>query len=210
MIPPAETPVDLDEVKAHLRNIDFCDDDAALTMFIQAATQKLDGWGGLLQRCLVAQTWEEGYPAFCSCDHYVPGGPWFVWGYASPYGGCIRPALAPVMEVTELAYFDTGNIKVIVDPANYVLSEDRLGPRIDPVPGYTWPSVQVYNNNAVSLTYVSGYSENPQALPADLRLAICQMVGHWYEHRESTNTDLPLQDLPQAATEILQRYRRFQ
>lgn len=56
--PPEILPVSLLEAKAHLR-VDFSDDDSLIEGLIEAATDHLDGWTGILGRCLVEQTWAE-------------------------------------------------------------------------------------------------------------------------------------------------------
>lgn len=56
IIAPAELPVMLSDAKAHLR-VDFDDDDFLIGSMVNAATDYLDGWNGILGRCLVTQTW---------------------------------------------------------------------------------------------------------------------------------------------------------
>ena len=54
--PPAAQPVTLPEAKAHCR-VDGSDDDALITGLIAAAVGHLDGWSGVLGRCIMPQTW---------------------------------------------------------------------------------------------------------------------------------------------------------
>lgn len=54
--PPASSPVTLEEMKSHLR-VDFPDDDADIDAQQLAAVAMLDGWGGVLGRCIMPQTW---------------------------------------------------------------------------------------------------------------------------------------------------------
>lgn len=53
---PAETPVPLSLVKAHCR-IDHDDEDLLLQHYLDAAVSYLDGYSGVLGRCMVTQTW---------------------------------------------------------------------------------------------------------------------------------------------------------
>lgn len=53
---PVATAISLAEAKAHLR-IDHADDDAMIEALIAAATAHLDGWRGVLGRCIMSQTW---------------------------------------------------------------------------------------------------------------------------------------------------------
>jgi hypothetical protein len=71
--PPTDTPVSLDEAKLHLR-VDGDDEDTYITALIAAATGHLDGFTGILGRCLMAQTWSQEYEAACG-DLVLPLGP---------------------------------------------------------------------------------------------------------------------------------------
>ena len=53
---PAALPVTLSEMKAHLRVV-HADDDADIDAKQAGAVAMLDGWGGLLGRCIMPQTW---------------------------------------------------------------------------------------------------------------------------------------------------------
>jgi hypothetical protein len=54
--PPADMPVTLEEVKAHLRVV-HDDEDDDITDKIAGAVAALDAWGGLLGRAIMPQTW---------------------------------------------------------------------------------------------------------------------------------------------------------
>ena len=53
---PAALPVDLPGLKAHLR-VAHDDDDADLAAKLAGVVARLDGWGGLLGRCIMPQVW---------------------------------------------------------------------------------------------------------------------------------------------------------
>lgn len=58
IVPPAVAPVSLEDAKEHLRIAEEVDDeDFLIQTLIDAATQHLDGYRGVLGRCLVTQTW---------------------------------------------------------------------------------------------------------------------------------------------------------
>lgn len=54
--PPASHPITIDEAKLHCR-IDHNDDDTLIEAYIGAAVGHLDGWTGILGRCIMPQTW---------------------------------------------------------------------------------------------------------------------------------------------------------
>lgn len=53
---PVALPVSLNEMKAHLR-VTHADDDGDIEGRLASAVAHLDGWGGVLGRCLMPQTW---------------------------------------------------------------------------------------------------------------------------------------------------------
>ena len=61
--PPDVLPVSLAEAKLHLR-VDHDDDDTLIEGLIRAATDHLDGWTGILGRCLVEQEWRQDFDTF--------------------------------------------------------------------------------------------------------------------------------------------------
>ena len=54
--PPASLPVDLADIKLHLRAV-HDGDDADIAAKQAGAVAMLDAWGGLLGRCIMPQTW---------------------------------------------------------------------------------------------------------------------------------------------------------
>lgn len=55
--PPSEDVVSLPDMKAHLR-VDHDDEDAMIQSLTDAAVSWLDGWDGVLGRCIMRQTWQ--------------------------------------------------------------------------------------------------------------------------------------------------------
>lgn len=53
---PTGTPCTTDDLRRHCR-VDFTEDDALLDGYQAAAVAHLDGWGGVLGRCIMPQTW---------------------------------------------------------------------------------------------------------------------------------------------------------
>jgi uncharacterized phiE125 gp8 family phage protein len=64
-VAPASTPVSLSEAKAHLR-VTSSAEDAVIQMYLDAAVSYLDGWAGVLGRCMVTQTWAQTFSDFPS------------------------------------------------------------------------------------------------------------------------------------------------
>lgn len=60
--PPALMPISLEDAKLHLR-VDGGDEDDFINAIIAAAVGYLDGYAGILGRCLSPQTWSQEYEA---------------------------------------------------------------------------------------------------------------------------------------------------
>jgi len=69
LTPPATTPVSIGEVKAHL-DISGATDDQIIGSLIAAVMGMIDGYGGYLGRCVVAQQWAQDYRAW-PCDRIL-------------------------------------------------------------------------------------------------------------------------------------------
>lgn len=56
VVPPAERPVSLEQAKLHCR-VDGDEEDQLVELYLDAAVSHLDGYRGILGRCLVTQDW---------------------------------------------------------------------------------------------------------------------------------------------------------
>ena len=157
--PPASSPISLTEAKSHLR-VDHSDEDTHIQLLIDAATTYLDGWTGILGRCLVAQTW----------DLYLDEFP----------GGSIQIPLAPLISVSSVTYTDTNGATQTVDSDDYTVDTYTPPGWVVPDSTFTWPST-LDAVNAVKVRFVAGYSGG---VPAAIKAAMLLMVADLYENRE--------------------------
>lgn len=183
---PADDPVSWSEADTHLR----LDGDAAQQAYVEsliaAATAHLDGWGGVLGRALVTQTWRQDFA-------------WF---------GRLRLPLAPVQSIDSVTYYDADNAQQTLASSVYQLFVDGEGPFLDLKPDQDWP-VSYARDDAVSVTFVAGYGDAAD-VPVSIRQAILLMVGAWYENREDVVIGTIATQLPRsaAADNLLSPYRR--
>lgn len=197
--PPASLPLTLEAAKAHCR-VDDSDSDALLTALIASATSDLDGWTGILVRCLMPQTWRQDFDCFARC---------------------LRLPLAPVTAVVSVGYVDAAGADRTVDPGNYSLREDSAGSYLRFANAFAWPSISA-EGHAVSVAYTAGYpviagdpdadpptSDQPTVPPAILQ-AMLLTVGQWYANRELMAVGTIDNTLPAAADALLAKFRREQ
>lgn len=162
--PAAATPVSLAEAKAHLR-IDSADQDALIQTFIDSATAHLDGWTGILGRCMVAQTWAVFGADFADCSLPFPD----------------IDASAVVVK-----YYDAANVQQTLDAANYRVYVDTDTPYLV----YDSSSVapEVYSrDDAITIEFVAGYGATSD-VPAPLRTAILILVARAYDDSAGQNS----------------------
>ncbi|GEC15160.1 head-tail connector protein [Nitrobacter winogradskyi] len=167
---PTITPVSLAEVKAHLR-VDHTDDDAMIGALLTAATERFDGWTGILGRCLVEQTWRQDFECFSDC---------------------LRLPLAPVLSIESITYFDGDNAQQTLAASVYNLFTDARGPYVGLKPDQPWPGIYS-RRDAISVTFKAGYATTPaqgetpaqSTVPEPIKLAIILQVKLNYDPLES-------------------------
>lgn len=187
---PTTFPVSADEVKAHVGARDFGDDDTMLEALRAAAISHLDGWTGVLGRCLEQQTWRQDYDDFCSC---------------------LRLPLFPVISIASVKYTDTNGAEQTIAAENYTLKNDDRGSFVEFLSTYSFPSLNA-ETSAVRVAYVAGYAQagNPlvSTVPAAIKAAILLLVGHWYANREAVSADTHVV-LPMAVDALIFPFRRY-
>lgn len=190
---PVADPISLTETKAHLR-VDNTDEDTLISGLIAAATAHLDGKDGMLGRCLVPQTWELVLDAFPSDGIEIP--------------------LPPLLSITSVTYVDTAGVTQTVSSDDYEVDTANEPGWV--MPGDAgWPST-MDTINAVRVRFRAGYEGDEGAspagatgVPAAIKLAMKQMIGHWFNSRESVVVGVSAADMPQTADMLLASYRMY-
>lgn len=159
--PPAELPIDLEDVKAHLR-IDDNSEDSLITSYINAASDYIArATGSQLMRATYESTF-NGFPDCADED-----------GFQSIY--LPYPPLAAVVSVQ---YTDTdGDTQSLVSGTDYS-ADTRCAPgRIVPYYGTTWPTARD-EPNSVTVRFTAGYATKDD-VPHRIRQAIRFLCGHY-------------------------------
>ncbi len=152
-------PLDLDEVKAHLR-VEGDDEDTLIEAYVAAATSHIDGPDGWLGRAIGVQILEA------RCDTLT-------------CGDCIRLPFPPVIELVSVSYLDATNVEQMADLEDFeVMGRDLVASDSN------WPWVGgSTRREAVRIRYRAGY----EAIPAPIKAAILLMVGDLYRNRETVS-----------------------
>jgi len=168
--PPAETPVSLNEAKAHLR-VEHTDEDALINGLIAAATAEIDGRDGYLRRALVTQTWDYWLPRF-------------------PLARRILIPMPPLRDVVSIKYLDGNNLEQTFAAENYeVVGNDEQGYVALNIAS-SWP-LTYDREKAVTIRFEAGYGE-AKDVPVNVRQGILLRVADLYMNRgdESASPEL--------------------
>lgn len=180
--PPASLPVTLEEVKLHLR-VDWSDDDDLINVLMSAATNHLDGYSGILGRCLMQQVWRVSALRFVS-NH-------------------IRLPFEHVADVS-VKYLDDSDVEQVVPADQYEVLTDSLGSYVKLNDAFSHPALSSQDDPAW-VEQTSG-AELPGDVPAQINLAIKMMVAHYYEHRDGAQSGI---QLPPGVQTILAPLRKW-
>jgi uncharacterized phiE125 gp8 family phage protein len=161
-VAPAAFPVSLAEVKAHLRvDDDLTADDALISAYLLSAVERAEAE---TRRSLISATWEMGLDGF-------PGN-----------GEPIRLPQGRVQSVTSITYAATDGTQATWSADHYDADLKMEPARIVPAYNETYPSTRDVIN-AVKVTYVAGYGDDPADVPEMIRLAILNLAAFYYDHR---------------------------
>lgn len=181
--PPKELPLSVGEAVAHCR-VDVSDDNNLIAALVAAAATHLDGWSGVLGRCLVTQTWRQDFDGFARE---------------------LRLPLAPARAIASVTYLDAAGDAQTVAAANYALLDDARGPFVRFVSGFGAPALQD-DRPAVSVTFSAGYGA-PEDVPQALKQAMLLLIGHWYENRQAVVAGTTAA-VPMAVDALIAPFRR--
>lgn len=179
---PAEMPVSVSRVKSHLR-VDFNDDDILIYDLVSAAVAYLDGWSGVLGRCMISQTWQFGM---------------------SGWAGCIRLPFPDVASVS-IAYQDAADASQTVATAEYEIIQDELGSFVRFKDAFSDPDLYDDMQEPITVTLTAGYG-GAGAVPTSIKQAILLLVAHWYENRASVS-EMRLEEAPMAFRALIEPHR---
>lgn len=179
-VPPEQRAVTLDEVKQYLR-VDGTQDDEMLGTYILAATEYLEQYCG---RKFITQTAEfhlDGFGRF-NDEKLIALGEGVHDGYKGDYlsGGAdyIDLPFKPVQSVVSLITYDDANNSATFTSSAYRL--DSNTGRVYLNTGYTWPT-DLRDYDAIKITFICGYGDSPNDMPAPIRQAVKMQVAKMYE-----------------------------
>lgn len=172
-------PVLLDDARSHLR-VTGSDEDMLITQQLAAAVAAVSERTG---RRLGSETWAASY-ASVSGDLNLP--------------------MAPVQSITSIQYWDASDVSQTALVSDFYFFADDDFATLRPKAGKAWPSVNSNRADAITVTFVAGYSP----IPAPLRTAVLMLLGHFFENREAVAVGLSVAEFPVGVADMVNLYRR--
>jgi uncharacterized phiE125 gp8 family phage protein len=177
---PTMLPVFLAEVKDQLKmEEDEAEEDAYLMSLIRAATAVAQEFQG---RVYLTQTWDWFFDIFPQID-------------------MVEFPLAPLISVTSVTYLDTLGVSQTFAATNYTVDAASEVGRIVLNDNASWPSTENVAH-AVTIRFVAGYGADNNSIPEETRLALLQLVTHFYEQREPV-TEVKVNRVPMHVQHLL-------
>lgn len=179
--PPAASILAIEDVLLHLP--DHADFSAELAPLIEAATSHLDGWSGVLGRCLITQTWAQSFARW----------------------GAIMRLPFPAQAIASVAYW-ADDVETTLPASALRLHTDGIGSYAAWSGGAEIPGHDS-RDDAITITFAAGYGDDAADVPKAIRQAALLLVAHWFRNREAV-TDGKLEALPLGVRALLSGFTR--
>lgn len=180
-------PVDLEEVKDHLRLPpgETAEDDY-LQGLLDSAVEFVQDYTG---QKLLTQT------------HYVYFDEW-------PCSDHVELPFAPLQSVssTGFSYVGSTGATNIFSSTGWRTDTVSFPPRVVLKYDSDWPTETLDNSNPIRVKGTFGYTTQGK-IPASLKHAIKLLISDWYENRESIVTGVTVNSIPNHVRNLLDRYK---
>lgn len=196
--PPAAEPVTLAEAKLWAK-IDGTDEDALCASLLTAAIESAEQY---THRAFINRTVKFTIDApRCAWADNLPDGvydlPISVLSGALPES--IKLPLEPVVSVTSVTTYSTGNAASVYSASNYYV--DTGSGRLVLNETASWPS-DIRQRNACEVVYVAGYGATSTSVSAPIKTAILMHFAKMYDGRIYC-------DMPEGCMKMLNQYKVY-
>lgn len=195
---PAQEPVTLQEMKAHLR-VDHASDDSLITAMISSARMVCENFTGRAFITRDISLYLDAWPAQCGSDWWdgVCEG-----AFVSPENMALTLQRGPLFSVTDIRLYDAQGNTSTYSSLNYLV--DTTGPRGRIIlKDSAAPPAPARTANGIEVRFKAGYGALSSAVPAPLKEAVRQTAAYLYEYRG----DGDAAGMPPSVRGLLQPYR---
>jgi uncharacterized phiE125 gp8 family phage protein len=175
---PVTEPLSLSEAKAQLR-LEHNDDDALVQSLIAQARQWVEGYASI---ALLPQSWR-------------------LWLDAWPEAEALSLPKAPLRAINSVQIVNPDLGLTPWSATLYRVDTASWPGRLLLRDGQIWPT-PTQRQRAISIEFSAGY-DNAASVPEPIKLALLQLLTHWYEQRG----DVLAQPVPALVPHLLSPYR---
>ena len=122
------------------------------------------------------------------------------------FGKAVVLPVAPVIDVSNVTYLDVDGEEQTLPTTVYALVDKLTNPRLVLKPGQVWPATWEIGG-AVAVTFTAGW-EDPEDIPAPLRMAVLQTIAAMYEFREEIS-ETRTSEIPAGVWSLIADYVRW-
>lgn len=181
---PAQEPVSLGQMKAHLRVEDEAED-GLIEALIVAARVHVES---LTSRALLSQTWRVVLDGW-------------------PQTRAIRLPVSPMVSLTEIRCYDAGNAEHLIGVEQF-LPDGQASPARLICPAAVEGAPVLRERMGIEIDYVAGFGTEPADVPADLIQSLKTLVAYWYENRDAVLVSGAGASVPAGFERLVSAYRR--
>ena len=181
---PAQEPVSLADMKAHLRVVDEAED-GLIEALIVAARVHVES---LTSRALLSQTWRLVLDAW-------------------PESRAIRLPVSPMISLTEIRCYDGDGGEHQIATEQFLPDGQAVPARLI-CPGAVAGAPVLRGRMGIEIDYLAGFGSEPEAVPADLLQSLKTLVAYWYENRDSVLVSGAGAAVPAGFERLVSAYRR--
>lgn len=177
-------PITLAQLKSQCR-VDTSDEDAVLTLAIQAARAKAENYTGT---AIISQVWEQTIDSFPEAEIEL-----------------LKP---PVSAVNAVTYVDAAGATQTLAGASYTLDTTTFPGWLLPAYGTEWPDTRD-QANSVTIRFTTGYAD-ANSVPGDMRAWLLLTAAFIYAQREVMVLGGKVAEIPARFVDsLLDPYRVF-
>lgn len=147
-------------------------DATLLDRYAQAAVAHLDGFDGILGRCLITQTWGQKVNAWA--DEYL-----------LPF---------PDVSAVTIKYVDESGSEQTVNSAQYEIVKRGRGDAVRFLDAFAEPDLDDDVDFPITLEVTAGYGAVPSAVPVDIIVAMTALVRWWYDGHDGQPPHMAMLD----------------
>ena len=113
----------------------------------------------------------------------------------------------PLQSIVSIKYQDTDDAQQTVSSSVYDIDTASTPGRLYLDYNQTWPTDTRGHYNDVVVQFKAGYGDAAANVPADIKIALLQMVSHWYMNREPVLVGMVAREVPMSTNRVINHYR---